>query len=169
MITTVSSTLPMRPWVRVFKSRMTVLKETKSSFSAIVRVPNRDGSWITTASFTRNLIPSGACRLERRALSRKESMFACANVIPTRLSKSLSMSMVVAFVLLGTFVTVFLLLRLAFHCVHSLSLQTLLVLFYCSNQDLCMVWRGAHANVGVDPIIFKKCDEVDERNDWSGV
>jgi hypothetical protein len=41
--------------------------------------------------------------------------------------------------------------------------------FYYSNQDLCMVWRGIHANVGVDPIIFIRCDEADERNDWSGV
>lgn len=38
-----------------------------------------------------------------------------------------------------------------------------------SKQDYCMVWRGAHANVGVDPIIFKKCVDVDERNDWSGI
>jgi len=38
-----------------------------------------------------------------------------------------------------------------------------------SNQGLCMVWRGTHASVGVDPIIFKDCVEADARVDWSGI
>lgn len=38
-----------------------------------------------------------------------------------------------------------------------------------SNLDYCMVWRGVNGNVGIDPIIFKKCDEVVDRVQWSGV
>lgn len=37
-----------------------------------------------------------------------------------------------------------------------------------SDTSLCMVWRGVHANVGADPIIFKDCRSVEDRNDWSG-
>ena len=37
-----------------------------------------------------------------------------------------------------------------------------------SNELLCLVWRGVNPNVGIDPLIFKYCDNVDDRNDWSG-
>lgn len=37
-----------------------------------------------------------------------------------------------------------------------------------SNDSLCLVWRGVHPNVGVDPLIFKDCNDVKDRNDWSG-
>jgi hypothetical protein len=35
------------------------------------------------------------------------------------------------------------------------------------NQNLCIVWRGVHANIGQDPLILKSCDDVEDRNDWS--
>lgn len=31
-----------------------------------------------------------------------------------------------------------------------------------SNPDLCVVYRGVTANIGVDPIIFKECDRLDD-------
>jgi len=37
-----------------------------------------------------------------------------------------------------------------------------------SNDEFCLVWRGNHADVGIDPLIFKYCDDVEDRNDWSG-
>jgi len=38
-----------------------------------------------------------------------------------------------------------------------------------ANQELCMVWRGNHADFGEDPMMFKKCDDVEDRIDWSGI
>lgn len=37
-----------------------------------------------------------------------------------------------------------------------------------TDTSLCIVWRGVHAHVGVDPIIFKDCIVAEERNDYSG-
>lgn len=35
------------------------------------------------------------------------------------------------------------------------------------HRELCIVWRGANDNIGKDPLILKRCDEVEDRNDWS--
>ena len=31
-----------------------------------------------------------------------------------------------------------------------------------TDTDLCMVWRGVNPDVGIDPIIFRECDEIKE-------
>jgi hypothetical protein len=36
-----------------------------------------------------------------------------------------------------------------------------------SDTSLCMVWRGVNANIDRDPIIFKKCNRVMNRVQWS--
>lgn len=38
-----------------------------------------------------------------------------------------------------------------------------------SDHSLCLVWRGVNGDVNVDPLIFKKCDDVEDRVQWSGV
>jgi len=34
------------------------------------------------------------------------------------------------------------------------------------DDGLCVTWRGVNANIGNDPILLKKCDEISDELEW---